>query len=192
VFDDHFEVVQYDIRTFAYPKLLRCIIRSLCVPLSFTWLAIVLSVSSIYGVWLPLWFLQTCDHCIFYPSSIYRFWLPLGYLQMLLCCKTHQHLPSSYQFVPHYAYAILKGCIRCWFFSYCVRVVLRVCLSFILNWQNNVPRPGNRFHPPQRTSNFILGYSAGFTIVLRCAQGPIDQGGHLPANFFNDIWPNIT
>ena len=36
---------------------------------------------SIYWFWLPLWYLQTCGHCIICPSSIYSLWLPLWYLQ---------------------------------------------------------------------------------------------------------------
>jgi hypothetical protein len=34
--------------------------------------------SSIYGLWLPLWYLF--GHCIVCPSSIYGLWLPLWYL----------------------------------------------------------------------------------------------------------------
>jgi hypothetical protein len=43
--------------------------------------------SSIYGFWLPLWYLQTLltfGHCVVCSSSIYGFWLPLWYLQTLL------------------------------------------------------------------------------------------------------------
>jgi hypothetical protein len=31
---------------------------------------------SIYGFWLPLWYLHTFGHCIICPSLIYGFWLP--------------------------------------------------------------------------------------------------------------------
>ena len=55
--------------------------RSLFVLLSFFLLAIAVCPSSIYGFWLPLWYLQTFNHYIFCPSSIYGFWLPLWYLQ---------------------------------------------------------------------------------------------------------------
>ena len=33
---------------------------------------------SIYSLCLPLWYLQTCGHCIICPSSIYSLWLPGG------------------------------------------------------------------------------------------------------------------
>jgi hypothetical protein len=56
--------------------------------------------SSIYGFWLPLWYLLTIvlcilllitplvsvDHCIVYPSFIYCFWLPLWYLFTIVLC----------------------------------------------------------------------------------------------------------
>ena len=44
--------------------------------------------SSIYGFWLPLWYLPTLlcpfGHYVVCPSLIYGFWLPLWYLQTFL------------------------------------------------------------------------------------------------------------
>ena len=72
--------------------------------------------SSIYGFWLPLWYLLTIvlcillpftllitplvsvDHCIVYPSSIYGFWLPLWYLLTIVLCILLPFTASDYPF----------------------------------------------------------------------------------------------
>ena len=65
---------------------------SLYVPFSFFFWPLCCS-SSIYGFWLPLWYLPTLlcpfDHYVVCPSLIYGFWLPLWYLPTLLCPFGH-------------------------------------------------------------------------------------------------------
>jgi hypothetical protein len=55
-------------------------IYSLCLPLWYlqTCGHCIICSSLIYSLWLPLWYLQTCGHCIICPSSIYSLWLPGG------------------------------------------------------------------------------------------------------------------
>jgi hypothetical protein len=45
------------------------------------WRKILVCSSSIYGFWLPLWYLHTFGHCVVCSSSIYGLWLPLWYLR---------------------------------------------------------------------------------------------------------------
>jgi hypothetical protein len=51
--------------------------------------------SSIYDFWLPIWYLQTFDHCIICPS-IYGFWLPLWYLQTFVHCIVYPSIYGSW------------------------------------------------------------------------------------------------
>ena len=61
--------------------------------------------SSIYNFWLPIWYLQTFDHCIICPS-IYGFWLTLWYLQTFVHCIVYPSIYGSW--LPFGIYRLLS------------------------------------------------------------------------------------
>ena len=71
---------------------------------SFSFVHCVVYPSLIYGLWLPLWYLQTflCPfsfgHCVFYPSLIYGLWLPLWYLLAIVLSIPLWFTDSDYPF----------------------------------------------------------------------------------------------
>ena len=61
--------------------------------------------SLIYDFWLPIWYLQTFDHCIICPS-IYGLWLPLWYLQTFVHCIVYPSIHGSW--LPFGIYRLLS------------------------------------------------------------------------------------
>jgi hypothetical protein len=58
--------------------------------------------SSMYGFWLPLWYLQThFGYCVVFPS-IFGFWFPLWYLQTPLILSGLLRKPNYSCKYPHY------------------------------------------------------------------------------------------
>ena len=89
----HFVIVLSVLLLFTASDYLFCTFKLLFVLLPFSFCHCIVCRSSIYGFWLPLWYLQAslCPFALFllslYCLSVFylRFWLPLLYLQASLC-----------------------------------------------------------------------------------------------------------
>ena len=120
----------------------------------------VVSSSSIYEFWLPLWYLLAIvsffffdiqilitalvsfDHCFVCPSSIYRFWLPLWYLLAIVSSVLLRYRDSDYPLVCFghcvvSSSSIYEFCLPLWyhlaivsFFFFDIQILITALVSF--------------------------------------------------------------
>jgi predicted nucleic acid-binding Zn ribbon protein len=71
--------------------------------------------SSIYRLWLPLWYLPTFGHCVVCSSSIYGFWLALCYLltfgHWVVCSSSIYGIWLPLWYIPTFGHCVVCSSI---------------------------------------------------------------------------------